>query len=157
MLGNISKDKSIRICKDALCKWGYSMQKIVAIEECSELIEALENSIVTGFHNVEEETADVEIMCLQLRLMYGSSQVDEERAAIGNRLIDNLESTAIIACSNLIKSISKEIRDKHSRIHERIAWMEIICENIRMSFNNVEIDKFKKAKLIRLRGAICNG
>lgn len=156
-MDKIDKDQSIKICKNALCKWGHAMQKIVAIEECSELIEALENSLVTGFHNVEEETADVEIMCLQLRLMYGSLQVDEERAAIANRLIDNLESTAIIACSDLIKSISKEIRSKHSRIHERIAWMEIVCDNLRLTFNNDQVEQFKKSKLIRLRGAICNG
>lgn len=151
MLDEIEKDQSILICRKALNKWGYAMQKVVAMEECTELIEALESSRSTEFHNVEEETADVEIMCLQLGIIYGALEVYEEKTAMIKNPIDDLESTAIIACSNLIKSISKQIREKPSRIHERIAWMEIVCQRLRNKFGEDKIDEFKQAKLKRLK------
>lgn len=151
MLDKIENDEAIVICKKALNNWGYAIQKVVAMEECSELIEAIENSKTTDLHNVEEEIADVEIMCLQLRIIYGSSKVEEEKMVATNKTIDRLDSATIIACSNLVKSISKEIREKHSRIHENIAWMEIVCERLRHVFNKDNINKYKQSKLIRLK------
>ena len=45
-----------------------------AIEECSELIKA----ICKGYtENIIEETADVMIMCEQLKLIYGAEEVDK--------------------------------------------------------------------------------
>lgn len=151
MLTKIENDEAIVICQKALNTWGYAIQKVVAMEECSELIEALENSRTTEFHNAEEETADVEIMCLQLRLIYGPAKVDEEKMAMINSPIEDLDSAAIKGCTSLIKSISKAIREKHSRIYESIAWMEIICEQLRSMFNKDKIEEYKQAKLNRLK------
>jgi hypothetical protein len=153
MLDKIEKNQSIEICQKALDKWGFAIQKVVAMEECSELIEAMENARTSEFHNIEEETADVEIMCLQLRIIYGSSQIDDEKVAM-NQQISTLDSDTIIACSNLIKSISKEIREKNSRIHESIARIEIICEQLRNTFNKDKIEEYKQSKLKRLRDLV---
>lgn len=151
MLGN---DEIIIICKKAIDTWGSAMQQVVAMEECSELIEAIENSRTMQFHNVEEEIADVEIMCLQLRLIYGPAKVDQERIAIINSPIEDLKSESINACANLIKSISKSIRDKNSRIYESIAKMEFICEQLRNVFDRNKIQEFKQAKFKRLKGVV---
>lgn len=148
MLGN---DEIIIICKKAIDTWGPAMQQVVAMEECSELIEAIENSRTTQFHNAEEEIADVEIMCLQLRIMFGSTKVEEERVAIISSQVEDLKAAAINASANLIKSISKSIRSKNSRIYENIAKMELICEQLREIFDRRKIEEFKQAKFKRLK------
>lgn len=53
----------------ALDTFGIAMQKIVAVEECGELIQAISKSIREEKHNIEEEIADVEIMIGQLKEM----------------------------------------------------------------------------------------
>lgn len=75
----ISKDEEIIICNKAIHKFGYALQKIVAIEEMSELAQAISKSIRDKEHNVEEEIADVEIMLTQLKIMYNMEKVDEFR------------------------------------------------------------------------------
>jgi len=68
-----------QLLKDALSKWGTDSQKLVAIEECGELISALAQSYrVDKTPNVISEIADVLITVSQLRLMYGTEAVDEE-------------------------------------------------------------------------------
>ena len=73
----ITKDQETVICKRAIDTFGAAIQQVVAMEECSELIQAISKSIRCKTHNVEEEIADVEIMCKQLRIIYDSSKVDE--------------------------------------------------------------------------------
>lgn len=153
MTEKISKDEAIVICRKALNTWGYAIQKVVAMEECSELIEALVASRLSEEHNVEEEVADVEIMCLQLRLIYGSKKVDETLVGINDHFVSRsrLDLVAIKACTQLTKAISKSIREKESNIYESIAWMEIIYKQLRYLFKNDKVDEIKQAKLKRLK------
>ena len=81
------------IYQQALTKWGYSAQLLMAIEECSELIKAICSSFRGRNTNVAEEIADVEIMCKQLRVMYGSDAVDKEKKKKLARLKRRLMST----------------------------------------------------------------
>jgi len=149
MLGN---DEIIIICKKAIDTWGPAMQQVVAMEECSELIEAIINSTIREPHNVEEEVADIEIMCIQLRIIFGSQEVDETDANMKSLSINKIIQTeAVKACADLIKSISKSIRDKESKIYQQIVWMEAICEQLRYTYNNEKVEEFKQAKLKRLR------
>ena len=151
MLDKIEKDQAIIICQKALNNWGYALQKVVAMEECSELIDAITNSTIREPHNVEEEVADIEIMCIQLRIMYGSKEVDKyvtNMASLPMKTILQIE--AIKACTDLIKVISKSIRSKESKIHEKIAWMEIMCNHLRDSYDNNKVDELKQFKLKRL-------
>lgn len=148
----IENDEAITICIKALSNWGYAIQKVVAMEECSELIEAITNSTIREPHNVEEEVADIEIMCIQLRVIYGNKEVDKyatNMTSLPMKTILQLES--IKACTDLIKAISKSIRSKESKIHERIAWMEIMCGRLRDSYNNEKVDDLKQFKLKRLK------
>ena len=58
-------------------KFGMRSQKNKAIEELSELIQALSKDLNGEKHNVEEEIADVEIMLAQMRLIYNQPIINE--------------------------------------------------------------------------------
>lgn len=60
------------VYKQASNKWGTKAQIIVAIEEMSELIQALTKHLRTDLvtDNLAEEIADVEIMIEQLRTIF---------------------------------------------------------------------------------------
>ena len=151
-MNKIKNDEATLICKKAIDTWGPAMQQVVAMEECSELIEAIINSTIREPHNVEEEVADIEIMCIQLRIIFGSQEVDETAANMKSLSINKIIQTeAVKACADLIKSISKSIRDKESKIYQQIVWMEAICEQLRYTYNNEKVEEFKQAKLKRLK------
>lgn len=72
------------ICNEAVEKYGHTLQLVVAIEEMAELTKELCKSIRTSIENriagVTEETADVEIMLEQLKIIYGNrAEVDDMR------------------------------------------------------------------------------
>ena len=58
------------IFAEAVATFGKKEQKIVAMEECSELIQAISHELRGREHNIPEEIADVEICLEQLKLMY---------------------------------------------------------------------------------------
>ena len=69
------------IYKLAIEQWGPIAQKIKAIEEMAELIQALCKDFFGKLDllNAVEETADVEIMMEQLRLMFGDEPIDNAK------------------------------------------------------------------------------
>lgn len=72
------------ICTEAVEKYGQTLQLVVAIEEMAELTKELCKSIRTSIENriagVTEETADVEIVLEQLKIIYGNrAEVDDMR------------------------------------------------------------------------------
>lgn len=75
------KDEEIIVCKKAIDLYGEALQKIVAVEEMGELIQAISKSLRGDDHNVEEEIADVMIMITQLMMMYDLKKVMEIREA----------------------------------------------------------------------------
>lgn len=77
MLEKIEHEKEVIICQKAINTFSPAIQQVVAMEECGELIQAISKSIRCKDHNVEEEIADVEIMCTQLRLIFDNNKVDE--------------------------------------------------------------------------------
>ena len=81
-----TKDEEIVICNKAINSYGNASQKIKAIEEMGELIQAISKSLLDGKNNVEEEIADVEIMLTQLKIMYNFSDVENWRNYKLNRL-----------------------------------------------------------------------
>lgn len=80
----------IELYKKAIEKWGVISQVEMAIEECSELIQAIQkvkrsNTIETNTH-VCEEIADVEIMIEQLREIFESDIIDQYKTEKLERL-----------------------------------------------------------------------
>ena len=59
------------IYEKAIERFGATQQEIVAIEECSELIQAITHKHRGRKHNLAEEIADVEIMLEQLKIING--------------------------------------------------------------------------------------
>ena len=57
------------ILKMAIAANGETYQEIIAIEECSELIQAITHKHRGRKHNIAEEIADVEIMLEQLKII----------------------------------------------------------------------------------------
>ena len=85
-----TKDEEIIICNKAINSYGNASQKIKAIEEMGELIQAISKSLLDNENNVEEEIADVEIMLTQLKIMYNLSDVENWRNYKLNRLKDRV-------------------------------------------------------------------
>lgn len=59
----------IEILTLAIKTFGYTAQEEIAIEECSELIQAITHKHRGREHNLAEEIADVEIMLEQLKII----------------------------------------------------------------------------------------
>lgn len=57
------------LLNQAIEKFGATEQENLAIEECSELIQAISHKHRGREHNIAEEIADVEIMLDQLRII----------------------------------------------------------------------------------------
>ena len=73
-------DDEVRLMKKALEKWGAASQVGMAVEECAELIVALQKYInrtpkPETIDNVLSEIADVELMLAQMRVVLG---IDDE-------------------------------------------------------------------------------
>lgn len=155
MLGKVEHEKEIIICQKAVNTFGVAIQQVVAMEELAELISALSSELKNESNNIEEETADVEIMCLQLRLMYGSSKVNEAHKNIYEFNGTGLIELTIKRCALLQQSISKSLRDKQNdSIFWNIALVENSCRALRKEFNGTEIEEIKQAKLERLKGVV---
>lgn len=56
--------------------FGVTNQLDKAVEECSELVQAILKFKQNRMTNVEEEIADVEIMCEQLRMMFNEETIN---------------------------------------------------------------------------------
>lgn len=73
---NISEDESVVICSKAIDKFSASGQIVKAIEEMSELTQALSKFVLGQEHNAEEEIADVEIMLTQLKIIFDMQNIE---------------------------------------------------------------------------------
>lgn len=95
-IGNLSKygftvyDEMI--CWDAVTTFGVENQLDMVIEECAELIDAIQKYRRGRVERagVITEIADVEIMCQQLRACFGSNEVATERDRKIKRLAERI-------------------------------------------------------------------
>lgn len=81
------------IYKAAIKRWGRLSQIEMIVEECSELIQAIQKQKRYGnIENVIEEIADVEIMCEQARMLFDTGgKVDIAKDFKINRLKERLK------------------------------------------------------------------
>lgn len=80
-----------KLYREAIEKNGPLAQRIVAMEECAELIQAISKSLRGKKNNLEEEIADVEIMLEQLKLMCNEKLVEEIKESKLQRLKQRLD------------------------------------------------------------------
>ncbi|MGL5153306.1 MAG: hypothetical protein ACRC7N_22320 [Clostridium sp.] len=78
------------ICRKAIDTYGQAIQLVVAMEECSELIQAISKYIRGEDHNIEEEVADVSIMLEQLSVIFNKDLIEEMKRQKLKRLKDML-------------------------------------------------------------------
>ena len=84
-------DKFRGVCQQAVLHYGEESQKKQAIEECSELIQAICKDMRGKEHNVEEEVADVLIVTEQLKYIYDNEKIEgwrKEKIVRLNRLME---------------------------------------------------------------------
>lgn len=82
----MNKEERIELYRKAIGSYGEAAQQIVAMEECSELIQAISKKLRGRETNLEEEIADVEIMLEQLKLMSNESLIEEIKESKLQRL-----------------------------------------------------------------------
>lgn len=75
MVNKLDDEMKLNICSSAIDKFGIKSQIDMAIEEMSELTQALSKFKRNKPNNVEEEIADVIIMIEQLCLMFNNEQI----------------------------------------------------------------------------------
>lgn len=83
------------ILSEAIKVFGEKPQEEVAIEECSELIQAICHKHRGREHNIAEEIADVEIMLEQLKII---NQCADQVAWIRNEKVLRLYDRVFDAC-----------------------------------------------------------
>lgn len=84
--------QSKQICKMAVSFYGSLHQEIIAVEELSELIQAISHKRRGREHNIAEEIADVEIMLEQLKQINEChSDVEEFKTQKLERLLKRIE------------------------------------------------------------------
>lgn len=80
-------------------KFGVTNQIDKAIEECLELVQTLIKFKQNRMNNVEEEVADVEIMCEQLRMLFNEEMINAFKA----QKLDRLEKRVLEEDKNVNK------------------------------------------------------
>ena len=81
------------ICAEALVAFGPEAQVDMCIEECAELIVALQHWKRGRPSDVVTEIADVQIMCEQMQELFGDGAVNTERHRKWQRLIERIEDS----------------------------------------------------------------
>ena len=151
----INKDEEILICRKAIDTFGETVQKIKAIEEISELTRAIMMALQSKKNNVEEKIADVEIMLMQLRLMYSSDKVEHELETVYELIPPGIIEQCVESLNGLSQHICKELAlDKPLDVRKIAYGINCIETLKRRKFNTKEIEEIKQLKLKRLDGII---
>lgn len=87
------KINEIDVCRQAIHKHGISRQLAKAAEEFSEAAAAISRFLAGEgeYTEIIGEVADVEVMCLQMRLIYGVDGIEQARAEKVARLHGRLK------------------------------------------------------------------
>lgn len=88
------KINEIDVCRQVINKHGISRQLAKAAEEFSEAAAAISRFLAGEgeYTEIIGEVADVEVMCVQMRLIYGADAIDQARAEKVARLHGRLKT-----------------------------------------------------------------
>lgn len=88
------KINEIDVCRQAINKHGISRQLAKAAEEFSEAAAAISRFLAGEgeYTEIIGEVADVEVMCVQMRMIYGADAIDQARAEKVARLHGRLKT-----------------------------------------------------------------
>lgn len=141
----INKEKEI--LKEIINYYGVNNQLVMCMEECAELIKALEEE-----SNILEELVDVEIMIDKLNIILGNPMnfcKEKLNDIITTNIIDKKHYECVFA--DLIQGISKYMRTKKpekvlQQLHD--AMLEI--EFLKTAFDKKDIKEMRKFKINRI-------
>lgn len=87
------KIDEIDVCRQVINKHGISRQLAKAAEEFSEAAAAISRFLAGEgkYTEIIGEVADVEVMCVQMRLIYGTDAIEQARAEKVDRLHGRLK------------------------------------------------------------------
>ena len=90
----VVKINELDVCRQAINKHGISRQLAKAAEEFSEAAAAISRFLAGEgeYTEIIGEVADVEVMCVQMRLIYGADAIDQVRAEKVARLHERLKT-----------------------------------------------------------------
>jgi hypothetical protein len=133
------------VYRRAIADYGKMPQKIKAIEEMAELIEALTLGNVSM---ITEEMADVSIMLSQLELIYDNSEeVAGYKRDRSKRRARKIKPIAEL--SKLIQVIAKG--NDLCLVAEKMADAHIMLDHLKaVYFNSRDVETYRRAKLERL-------
>lgn len=153
-MSTFNRNEEVQIYHNAINLNGEAIQTIVAIEEINELILALTNLRCGKINNVEEETADVEIMINQLCIINDIELFKDMPVKPVEVNIACLSSELIIALTELVQAITKGIRGKEIDIKGKLikAWGYLMFLKAVLG---EEVDRQKEFKLKRLSKRVC--
>ena len=108
--------------------FGDESQKAMAIEECSELINALckeKRGRVTD-KDIITEIADVQIMCNQLALIYGKDEVRYEKSRKERRLFSRLQEQGLIPEGESLKHPTRRLAPEELTSQQLISEIHLL-------------------------------
>lgn len=133
------------VYKKAIVDYGKEPQKIKAIEEIAELIQAIAKD---NRKMITEEMADVTVMLEQLEIIFDNKF---EVAGYKQDKIRRLRSRKLKEIDNLAGMIQAITKGNLSIIAQRMADVSILISQLRTKYDNGnEVDEIKKAKIERL-------
>lgn len=100
------ENETTGILKATIHKYGAENQENMCIEECAELIHAINKKHRGKPHNIAEEIADVEIVLEQVKMINGCyGEVDEIKKQKLARLSDSIKEQELTRVSDSIEDI----------------------------------------------------
>lgn len=108
--------------------FGREAQKAMAMEECSELINALckeKRGRVTD-KDIITEIADVQIMCNQLALIYGKDEVRYEKSRKERRLFSRLQEQGLIPEGESLKHPTRRLAPEELTSQQLISEIHLL-------------------------------
>ena len=106
-MSTFNRNEEVQIYHNAINLYGEAIQTIVAIEEINELILALTNLRCGKPSNVEEETADVEIVINQLCIINDIELFEDMPVKPVEVNVACLSSELIITLTELVQAITR--------------------------------------------------
>ena len=147
-------NKEKEILKEIINYYGVNNQLVLCMEECAELIKALEEE-----SNILEELVDVEIMIDKLNIILGNPMnFCEEKLndIITTNIIDKKHYKCVFA--DLIQGISKYMRTKKpEKVLQQLHDSMLEIEFLKTAFDDKDIKEMRNYKINRIKARMERG
>ena len=147
-------NKEKEILKESINYYGVNNQLVVCMEECAELIKALEEE-----SNILEALVDVEIMLDQVNIILGSP-FDFSKEKLNDIITENIIDKKHYNCvfADMIQGISKYIRTrKPEKVLQKLHDSMFEIEFLKTAFDKKDIKEMRRYKINRIKARMERG